>query len=234
MNRKHATKLELLQVAGCLIHCAQVFPQGKPFLRLIFSKAHSVRELHFRVNLNNATRKDLRWWHDVLSEWCGISILARGNWVEDLVFTSDAAGSVGFGIWTCEEWCAEKWPESVAGNTNIAILEMLPLVLAASLWGCKWSGLRVLFRSDNMSVVWAVNKGMPKEPQLLGLVKQLAKLSILHSFQYRCVHIPGVNNTEADLLSRGRIGDFLDIRPDLAGCRLRVESTAVEDLLRYC
>ena len=68
MDRRHVTKLELLQVAGCLIHCAQVFPQGKPFLRLIFSKAHSVKELHFRVNLNKATRIDLRWWHDVLSE----------------------------------------------------------------------------------------------------------------------------------------------------------------------
>ena len=121
----------------------------------------------------------------------------------------------------------------MASNANIAILEMLPLVLAASLWGSKWSGLRILFRSDNMAVVWAVNKGMPKEPQLLGLVKQLAKLSILHSFQYRCVHLPGVNNREADLLSRDRIGDFLELKPDLAGCRKKVDLSVVEGLLRY-
>ena len=122
----------------------------------------------------------------------------------------------------------------MAGNTNIATLEMLPLVISAFLWGSRWSGLRVLFRSDNMAVVWAVNKGMPREPQLLGLVKQLAKLSILHSFQYRCVHIPGVNNKEADLLSRGRIGDFLEIRQDLVGCRKRVDLSVVEGLLsRY-
>ena len=88
--------------------------------------------------------------------------------------------------------------------------------------------------NKSMAVVWAVNKGMPREPQLLGLVKQLAKLSILHSFQYRCVHIPGVNNKEADLLSRGRIGDFLEIRQDLAGCRKRVDLSVVEALLsRY-
>ena len=230
VGKKFTTRQTLLEIAGCLIHCCQVFPQGKPFLRSIFSKAHSVKEPHFKVNLTSEVASDLKWWHETLSEWVGISLLARGAWLPDLAFTSDAAGSIGYGIFTGEAWCAELWPQDLVG-TNIAVLELVPLLISAELWSSSWQTKKILFRTDNMAVVYAVNGGLPKERRLVKLVKRLAQLSILHSFSYRAEHVPGVKNVEADLLSRDKVTDFLQLHPSLSEKRLRVDRDLLAKLL---
>ena len=82
-----------------------------------------------------------------------------------------------------------------------------------------------------MAVVYAVNGGLPKERRLVKLVKRLAQLSILHSFSYRAEHVPGVKNVEADLLSRDKVTDFLQLHPSLSEKRLRVDRDLLAKLL---
>ena len=228
-NRSHASQEELLSIAGCLIHCSEVLPQGKPFLRSVFTKAHSVSRKSHKVNLNLATRADLAWWADILESWVGSSLLCRGAWSPDVAFAADASGSLGLGIFTGSLWCAEPWPSFEGRATNIAILEMVPLLVAATLWGPSWERKRVLFQSDNMAVVYAVNGWLPKDDHLVSLLKRLAKLSVLHNFRVRCEHLPGVRNIDADLLSRDRINDFLTRNAGASLSRVRVP----QDLLFF-
>ena len=53
------------------------------------------------------------------------------------------------------------------------VKELVPIVLAAALWGSAWSGQHVLCKCDNMAVVCAVSKGSAKEPS--GRVMQLLR-----------------------------------------------------------
>jgi hypothetical protein len=43
------------------------------------------------------------------------------------------------------------------------VKELVPVVLASTLWGKHWSGQLVHFHIDNMSVVAALEKGSSKE-----------------------------------------------------------------------
>ena len=90
---------------------------------------------------------------------------------------------------------------------------MIPWVVAAHLWGYRWSRKRVLFLSDNAATVASVNSWLPKDRHLTALLKRLAKLAILHGFQVKAEHIPGLVNTNADLLSRGKIPLFQAANP---------------------
>ena len=107
-----------------------------------------------------------------------------------------------------KRWCAEFWPSFPGRATNIAILEMVPLILAAGIWGSEWRGKKILFRSDNMAVVHTVNGWLPSDPDLVSLLKRLAKMAMLQSFHIRCLHVRGVDNGGADLLRRDRLEEF--------------------------
>ena len=85
-----------------------------------------------------------------------------------------------------------------------ATKEMLPIVVAAAVWGQKWAGILVLARCDNMSVVATVNSGLCKEKDAMHLRRCLAFLEARWSCQIKAVHIPGTDNEVADALSRNR------------------------------
>ena len=232
-SRKHASQEELLSVAGKLIHVSVVLPQGKAFLRSFFDAAHSVARKNFRVNIKADVRQDLRWWGEVLQSWVGTALLCWGDWVRlpDTELAADSSGSIGMGIVAESGWCSERWPQWDGRATNIAILELIPLIVAASLWGEKWARKKVLFRSDNMATVHAVNSWLPKDRHLTSLLRRLATLAVHHNFQVKAAHIPGVVNTDADDLSRDRMDRFLARNPSAAGRRVRVSRDLLVELL---
>lgn len=231
-GRKVAKQQDLLSVSGKLIHVADVLPQGKPFVRSIFNRAYSVKKKSHWVKLDEEVRADLEWWQETLKDWVGTALLCTGKWakIPDLHFTSDASGALGLGMVYGEFWCAEPWPSFPGRVSNIASLELVPIVVAASLWGAQWSRKKVLFHCDNIAVVHAVNGWLPKDRHLVALLKRLAKLSIKFNFRVSAVHIPGVENVDADDLSRRRIDKFLARHPGRMNNRVRVEAAFLQEL----
>lgn len=65
--------------------------------------------------------------------WNGTTLLSvAGEWAPDKTFTSDASESWGCGAhWETEWW--DNVPEMRA--MNIATQELLPIVVAAAVWG---------------------------------------------------------------------------------------------------
>ena len=69
---------------------------------------------------------------------------------------SDAWGSYGCGAFSPDGmWFNTRWPSNWA-TVDIAIKELVPLVLAAALWATRWRGHQVVFHVDNMAVVAVV------------------------------------------------------------------------------
>ena len=214
LEHKKATKKALLSVAGKLMWVGRVLRPGRAFIRRIIDKAHSVREDRFLVSLDAGVREDLTWWKDTLQAWIGTTLITYREWrfLPDFHAQSDASGSGGFGLICGRDWCVEQWSEEARG-LNIAVLEMIPLVVGAVLWGQRWSRKRVLFETDNAAVVACAKSWLPRDDHLTRLFRRLASLAIRHDFDLKVVHLAGKLNTDADDLSRGRTTEFLSRNP---------------------
>ena len=51
--------------------------------------------------------------------------------------------------------------------------ELLPIILAAAIWGYAWKGKAVLCHCDNVAVVTIINTGTSKEPEAMALLHRL-------------------------------------------------------------
>ncbi len=84
---------------------------------------------------------------------------------------------------------------------------MVPIVVAAAVWGHQWSGTHVCFHSDNEAVVTLISKRYSK------LTLLLKCLFFYAAYYYSAVHIPGRLNTAADALSRNNFTLFSSLLP---------------------
>jgi hypothetical protein len=61
-----------------------------------------------------------------------------------------------------------------------------------------------------MPAVMAWQKGSSRDNSMAELIRTLLFSASLYSFDIQIIHIPGVENIHADLLSRGLIQDYLE------------------------
>ena len=110
------------------------------------------------------------------------------------------------GLWS-PHWFHLQWPQQWI-LLNIAVKELLPIVMSAAAWGRFWRGKSVVrIYSDNMVVVYAINKRSVRCPMLMHLLRALFFIEA-HFSLLRAEHIAGVANFAADHLSRDKIHDF--------------------------
>ena len=173
-------------------------------------------------------RADLEWWLSHIEPWDGWAFMNLSDWVAlaDLLIATDACktGQGGenksTGSWFAALWSSSELAEAWVNHAvSMPRMELQALVTAARLWGVQWHGLRIVFHCDCAPVVHAVNKGHSKSPLMCALLRELASLAIAHNFVCRAVHIPGVSNVHADLLSRDRVQEFLRVSGRSMGSR---------------
>lgn len=105
----------------------------------------------------------------------------------------------------------KHWPGEwfASGLTrNVTFLELFPIIVALHLWGASLANTKVVFTSDSMSVVMAINNQGAKCLFVLRLLKTLIRLCLLHKVHFSAKHVPGVDNAVADALSRSKLADF--------------------------
>ena len=72
----------------------------------------------------------------------------------------------GVGLWCCGavtntgQWFQVQWPESWS-EINIAIKEMVPVVISVAIWGREWAKSLLLVRTDNMACPHSRNSQRP-------------------------------------------------------------------------
>ena len=128
------------------------------------------------------------------------------------IFT-DASGKIGFGIFNNGSWVAERWPNHLI-NRSIQWKELFPIYVCCSIWAPKFQGKRLLFHCDNAAVVNIWSSNSSKCPQIMSLLRNLFFIAAKHEFTVNVKHIPGVNNTLADRLSRLQLDKFRNMAPD--------------------
>ena len=71
----------------------------------------------------------------------------------------------------------------------------------------------VAFYTDNAAIVDIINRQMSKHQLVMILVSDLVLSSLKHNILFRARHIPGVDNTGADYISRFQVDHFKKISP---------------------
>ena len=147
---------------------------------------------------------------------------------------ADASGTWGCGAYTRDslDWFQLPWPAAWV-QTSIAAKELLPLVVAAALWGRAWHGTRVQFISDNQAVVGVLNTRSARDPQLMHLLRCLFFFQALFRFELRAEHVPGRQNAAADALSRNRVELFRSLFPQAPATPTPIPVPLVEMLLDH-
>ena len=84
----------------------------------------------------------------------------------------------------------------------IVHLEMLNVVVALRLWGGHWRNGCITIFCDNYSVVQVIMSGKTKDPFLALCIRNIWLLAAYNDIELIVRHIPGINNTIADTLSR--------------------------------
>ena len=122
------------------------------------------------------------------------------------------SGSWGCGAYEAPHWLSLKWNTRLQ-PLPIATKELIPVILAAALWGKHWSGKIVLFKVDNSEAVEAINATFCKDLHLMHLIRLLVFFAAYHNFWLQVAHIAGKNNKIANALSRNNTSHFLSQVP---------------------
>lgn len=98
-------------------------------------------------------------------------------------------------------------------KANITRKELIPIILAAAIWGHQWSRKTIVAQCDNLAVVEVLNRGYSREPDIMHLMRCLFFFSAHFHFRVITKHIPGKQNILADALSRDRLSLFHSLHP---------------------
>ena len=133
-GRKACIKRELLSLrhpGSCL--------QSRESREIFCSEtAGSVNGRDHHIQLNRDARSDIEWCFRFSAEWNGTPMI-QGTREVEASLTSDASGQWGCGGFSGSEWFMLQWT-STYRECHITVKELVPIVIAASVWGRRWRG----------------------------------------------------------------------------------------------
>ena len=212
VNRKSCTRKDLESLVGTLQDAAKVIPSGRSFVRRAINLLSTAKRQHHFIRLSAQFRADMLWWKLFAANWNGASLLINSNSTEVLL-TSDASGLWGCGAWQGNQWFQVEWNEH-SRHLDISVKELIPILIAAVVWGKDWLGCRAVARCDNAAVVAVLNSRSCKDPTLMQLLRSLFFIEAKGQFKLSAIHIPGTHNDLADDLSRDRVAVFRAKKPE--------------------
>ena len=72
---------------------------------------------------------------------------------------------------------------------------------------------KVLFLSDNEAVVYILNNKTSKSDRVMSLLRPIVYWTLVSNIFLKSKHLPSVDNSIADSLSRGQVGRFRQLAP---------------------
>ncbi|KAM4690414.1 uncharacterized protein WCC33_017798 [Rhinophrynus dorsalis] len=211
-------KVTLQSLLGLLNFACRVIPMGRVFSRRLQLATVGVKKAHYKIRLSRQLKEDLSVWEQFLRDFNGTRLwMGPTQSNGELQLFTDAAGAVGFGAYLAGKWCVGVWPPKwhEQGLTrNLAFLELFPIVVALELWHDALQDRAVVFWTDNMAVVYAVNQLTSASRPVLNLLRYLVLHCMRCNILFRAKHVPGVQNSIADALSRQRWDQFFRLAPE--------------------
>ena len=144
---------------------------------------------------------------------------------------TDASGIFGCGgVVLPDHWFQLQWPLTWE-DIDITVKELVPIVVAAALWGRNWGNLHIHFHSDNMPVVLILQNHSASNLTAHHLLRCFYFFTAYYQFDYSIEHVPGIMNSAADALSRNNLPVFHSLIPQAT--RTEVPAAVTHMLLTH-
>ena len=207
-------KKKVERLTGILQFACKVVWPGRPFLCRLYALQEVSSHPRHLVRLNKPARVDIIWWHLFVERWNGISLLWDLGLVKnDLKVYSNASGSWGRAAFQHPHWFQLGWNPRLC-HLSITVKELIPAILAATLFGHQWVGNVVQFVVDNKAVVDVLNATFYSDTHMMHLIRLLVFFAAKYNFWFTAAYIPGKNNIITDALSRNNLSLFRSQAPE--------------------
>ncbi|XP_062588297.1 uncharacterized protein LOC134249973 [Saccostrea cucullata] len=221
LDKKKATLTELQKLTGLLNFCVRAIPSGRAFVRRLYDATRGLTKPYHRRRVSAEMKKDIHTWLLFLDLFNGVTSYQTVDWTADfdLQLFTDSAGHADLGCGAIFEshWAYMVWPQKWRHSNifkQVTFLELVPIVMAFTIWGEKFQGKKVILHTDNKALVSILNSKTSKSKQIMQLLRPLVLQGLLHNILFRGEHIDGVKNVKADSLSRQQWSRFKESFPD--------------------
>ena len=125
-------------------------------------------------------KADVALWLQYLADFNEQCYFPDKYWVANdvLQLFTDSSGNpnLGCGAYCSGYWEQFQWPNhwgALPLIKHMALLELVPVVLALSVWAQLLQNKRILLRIDNSALVSIINKRTTKNKQIIELIRPL-------------------------------------------------------------
>ena len=218
-QREKVSRKELEVIVGHMSFAARAIYGARTFSRIFIDVMNKLSMPSHKVRINKLLKAELAWWHKYVGAMNGLVPCSLGTKRQTITITTDASFT-GFGAVMDGQWLAGAWNPSVlppvgfSSNwvsspvlpisfaTNINFLELIAACLPLLAWSPLLTGCHVSVLSDNTQTVAFLKRGTTKDLVALKWLKLVFYASLQFDFRVSAAHYPGVDNIEADSLSR--------------------------------
>jgi hypothetical protein len=240
LPRSTCSLRQLQSLVGTLQRAAYVVRHGRTFLQclrdLVTAHHSSPAFDENAITITAEARDDLRWWQQHIEQWNGVSLLWEEQWLDrtSILQPHTDACVEGYAAVCGTQWFHGRWTpdqehaarDSTMARDSMPWKELFAIVAAAATWGHRWERRKIIFLTDCMPVVQALTKGASRTRRIMQLIRALHHYAARHHFTYRTEHVPGVDNSIADELSRVH-----DVTQLSTGCRRSIDPSPITAVL---
>ncbi|CAG2238689.1 unnamed protein product [Mytilus edulis] len=203
VGKEFASKREIQSLVGKLNFVGCCVRPGRVFISRILNWLRYIYQDVKKSEVPELVKKDILWWKKFLPLYNGVSMMLIEEWSKpDEIFSSDAC-MTGCGGMFKEHFFHVEFPDAIVNEQlHINALEMLTVVVCLKLWGTKLRGKRIMIKCDNQVTVTVINTGRSRNQFLQSCLREICFVAAINEFELRAVHIAGVDNRLADMLSR--------------------------------
>ncbi|KAK3086984.1 hypothetical protein FSP39_000036 [Pinctada imbricata] len=160
IGKKKVTLKELQSLVGKLNFFSKAIKGSRAFNRRFYNAMSGTTSPFHRIRVSKPMRDDLHTWLTFLYQFNGSTYFSESEWTNantlDLYTDSAGSASLGCGAILGSKWAFLPWPAHW-GETEIirdvTFLELIPIVLALSLWGNLLQNKKIVMHIDNQALV---------------------------------------------------------------------------------
>ena len=202
---QHSTiELKPLQkLLGRVFHATKCCTPARLFCnRLLDGLRVAYRE--GKVALGMEMRLDLFWLLSFMAKCNGQHLMRPAQ--PQHIMTDDSCLSGGGGTLAGEMYTAQYSPGLLECQWHISQLEIYNILLAIRWWQARLRNTNVLVHCDNAASVAVLQAGQSADVLMRGCAREVWLLCCLNDIELSVKHLPGKDNTDADILSRAHLG----------------------------
>lgn len=219
--RNKMTLKELQSMTGKLMFFSKAIRSSRAFLRRFYDAMIGLSRAHYRKRISKDMRDDMYMWINFLESFNGVVHIPDKIWhtSQTLQLYTDSAGGpqMGAACYLRGKWSFFQWPIYWDGTEylhDLTFLELVPVLLAFTLWKEELGNKKVLMWIDNEALVAVINKQSSKSKRVMFLLRELILLSMQFNIIFKAQHISSVNNGICDAISRKQWSRFRTLAPE--------------------